>query len=174
MFSKKRVYPDELEDYFYSVFDKEFACDVEDGSIEEVSRLLTDVYNKTSSGDYTLLNRTLASEVKNGIQSSIFREESNTSKNEDVLDDEGDEEDDGMDVEDTNNNTSNNNTSSENSSQQQPTDPDGWTVVTRRSKKKNSISTTKVYGQYCGTDQSLQMTFTLKSWSLQHVTLFET
>ena len=51
-FAQRCVYKDELEDYFDDYFQNEFAVIVEDGSIEEVSELLQQLYEECRAGDF--------------------------------------------------------------------------------------------------------------------------
>lgn len=84
---QERVYADELEEYFYSVFESQLFTSCEDGSIEEVcaqlcllphgsyllsqvSRLLADLYNKIASDDLSLLTTLLNQKVSKGTAES--------------------------------------------------------------------------------------------------------
>lgn len=83
----QKIYPDELEDLFYYTFDNFFNTSVEDGSVEEVSKLLTEIYNRMSLGDYSLFNYHMNLTLpKQGLENSIIQEDqSNTELSEDDI-----------------------------------------------------------------------------------------
>jgi hypothetical protein len=51
---KRKVYPDEIQEFFELEFEDRFTCTVEDGSIRDVSQLLCRIYNECSVGNYAL------------------------------------------------------------------------------------------------------------------------
>jgi len=77
MFSTRgqRVYRDELEDLLYDFLERDFSTLAEDGSVEEISKLLTDIHYKVSQGDLTLLQATLNAKPPAGSEQSIFQQD---------------------------------------------------------------------------------------------------
>ena len=49
---KRRVYKDEIEEFFTAEFDEQFEVVAEDGSIQEVSVMLVQLYHECSLGEY--------------------------------------------------------------------------------------------------------------------------
>jgi hypothetical protein len=74
----QKVYPDELEDIFYEYFETEFSTLIEDGSIEEVSKMIVDLYYRMSVGDFSLLTQIFNAKVPKGSQMSLFKEDIQT------------------------------------------------------------------------------------------------
>lgn len=130
--SKQRVYADEVADVLLDSCENDFNTGVEDGSAEQVAKLITTIWDQMQKGDHTLLDSTLNANVPKGSQSSIFQAPpAGMEDDEDSSDDSDDDEDDSgmasapapapqqdsMDAEPT-------------------TDADGFTMVRRSSRRR--------------------------------------
>mmetsp|Transcript_19436 Transcript_19436/g.27124 ORF Transcript_19436/g.27124 Transcript_19436/m.27124 type:complete len:196 (+) Transcript_19436:65-652(+) len=141
MFKNGKVYPDELIELFYDWFLQDFNTDPQDGSVEQVSRLLVDLFNKIAADDLSLLNTVLSQKAPKGAEQSIGRDETQEVDAEpDDDDDDEDEEDEQSEPMDTEMDVDNQSNTSRQSNQSTPKTPvvdeDGWEVVTRKGKKK--------------------------------------
>ena len=69
---EEKAYPDQLEDLFYDTLDKQFHTSAEDGSVEEVSKLIVALYNNISNNDFNLLQNLMNAKVAKGSEASVF------------------------------------------------------------------------------------------------------
>eukprot|EP01117_Protostelium_nocturnum_P018844 TRINITY_DN7967_c0_g1_i3.p1 TRINITY_DN7967_c0_g1~~TRINITY_DN7967_c0_g1_i3.p1 ORF type:complete len:192 (-),score=65.79 TRINITY_DN7967_c0_g1_i3:68-643(-) len=117
-----KVKQEQLEDYLYEVIEKEFHVMAEDGSVEEVTRLIMNIFHRISVNDPEFVRSFLNTKVPKGSENSVFQKPPDESSS---------DEDDSMDSD-----TMDMEEGEHVSGRAKVYDEEGWEVVTKKTGKK--------------------------------------